>query len=572
MWDIESYIKDFSKYPQPVAKKQWVEAYDEMAVHSRKKSPTKLINKRRPYEDESVKKYRIDNYEHVTMTVITRGIERLQTILSQANVNIDIPESLSSYLSEPIFQGGNWDNFVDNFVMRRMIEDPNGLIVWFPKGKGVEIGNEKVNPVPILLLSKNIHHFDENVLTFLSDEKSEVKDNGSQKFTGKVYYIVTKESYYKYIQVGDKSKNKFELHEYYKHDLEELPVVSLGGIECGSMQREGSKGLKNQEITYLGSYFSSAVPYLNEAARQFSDHQAIMVTSAHPIREMESVPCIAEGCEGGKIRIFGDNDTDIDFKTCKTCSGKGEVIPSSPYGVLFRKRSNLFNEKQMSPTPALRYIAPPVEILKYTGDHWKDMIEAAEKAINLLFIDNAQSGKAKEIDRESLTSMLDKIGKNIYDNIYKKSYNIVHALRENSSSGAIVINLPASFRVRTEEEMVKEISELKTENSSSFIVSQSVIELIMKRYSGNRVLQKIAKFLISYDPLFPYSTSEKIQMQAAGIVSKTDNFRSLNAMRICQEIATEDKTSFLEMSFNELKTKVEEMISKIEPPQRDPIV
>ena len=563
MFEIDEYIRRFSRYPSPLPLKHWKREHEEISVHTRALTPKKIIDGRRPFEDEGIKNYRKDTYEPITASIFSRAIDNLQRILSGAQVSINVDDELRNYLSQPAYGGVDFRTFINKRVVRRMIEDPNGVLLWWPSGRGVDVANVQVDVEPLLVLSTQIKHYDENVFTFLSRESSPVTTTEEgrtvTKNEGKVFYVVTKESYYRYVQIGAKQDNKFELIEVYRHDLNRLPLITLGGEEAEELKQDGSS------IIYQKSYFHSAVPYANETIRQFSDHQGIMVTAAFPIREMEEIPCTAEGCKGGVIQEVEEKNGErhVNTKTCSTCGGRGYIVPLSPYGVLTKKtKSGLLEKDQKADVPMMRYISPDVEIVKYSGEHWRQLLKDAEKALNLLFIDEAQSGKAKEIDREDKVSMLDKIGSNVFNSIVLQSLRIIDSLRNigGGKGKTISVTLPATFQAKTESELIEEIVTLRDKNAPSFLLAQATIDYVKKRYSGDRVMMKAIDFLSGYDPIFYLTQEEKDRLLANSVVTEDQHGRSLYAFSVVQTVAREKGEEFLTLTQEEITKAVDALL------------
>jgi len=83
MFDIEIYFEEFFKHPTPVALRYWGEVYDDMSVHTRGITPTKLLKNRRPYEPEEIQKYRQDSYEPFTKDPVDRAIVKSAAYFQQ---------------------------------------------------------------------------------------------------------------------------------------------------------------------------------------------------------------------------------------------------------------------------------------------------------------------------------------------------------------------------------------------------------------------------------------------------------------------------------------------------------
>ncbi|MFM9061024.1 MAG: hypothetical protein ACKOQP_05095, partial [Bacteroidota bacterium] len=219
-------------------------------------------------------------------------------------------------MNQTKFSGQYFYNYIQKYVVRRMIEDPNGYLVWIPYGEGLTNPAVKVEVEPLVISSNLIKYVDEDMITWLDvEETSEVLENGKRRMSGEVYYSLTEFGFYKHIQIGNKQDKRFELVEIYMHEMDELPAVVLGG------------DLTDDD--YFESYFSAFVPFANEAIRQYSDWQGVMTTSAFPYREEQSETCSAPGCRDG----FVFDNTLQDNRACRSCKGTGKVISRSPYGV-----------------------------------------------------------------------------------------------------------------------------------------------------------------------------------------------------------------------------------------------
>lgn len=580
MFEVEKYVQNWRDIKEPEAKPLWVSVYDKMIVHTHGLIATAIIEERRPYEDIKIKNYRKKIFEPITQNVILRAIDSIQRVYSKATVTIKTGDITKTYTAEPNFKGSDLHNYINRSVTKRMIEDPNGLLVWWVKGDGITQANKRVEPEPILLLSKNIVDMNEDILIFLSNEKSIVKvPNNKGGFTdkkiGDVYYVITKDAYWKRIQVGKQSDKKFDFVPYYTHDLGEIPAIILKGYETSHTNQK-----TNEDICYYMSFFAGFVAYGNEALRQFTDYQGVHTVSAHPIREMEEIPCVHEGCKNGKIYAVKDVSGRQERvpENCPSCKGRGMMVPDSPYGVLFRPKQKVGafadTDNKGEKTPLLRYITPPVEILDFSNKSWQEMVEKAEKALNLLFIDEAQSGKAKEIDREQLIATLDAIGRNIYGNIYMNSLRYISQLLGDTKPSSI--NLPASFRNKTEAELLAEQTELKKNGAPDVIVIEATREYMRKKFSDNPIMLKLVDVLALYDPYFIYTVSEKTELYAANALSDEAYVKSINAPRALyavalQTIAKSDLGAWESMSYDEIAKQADEFIAK-NVPKPKPIV
>mgnify|MGYP000861092691 CR=1 FL=1 len=577
MFEIEQFGKDFFKLPKPALIERWAGEYEAMIVHTRGILPSDLIERRRPYEDKRIQKYRKANYEPITKDPFNRALTNLQRIFSKAAVTITFKqEDLKNYLESHNFGGVSFDTYMNRVVLRRMIEDPNGFLVWWPTAVPAE--NERLEPQPMLVLGKQIRHINDEVFSFLSPEKSEVmvtsKTGNARRIRameGEVYYIITTNDYFKLVQYGDIEKRRFRIEPHYSHKLGRIPVLILGGEETGHINPRNG-----EEDVWLCSFFGPAVPYANEAIRQFSDHQGVMITSAFPIREMEPINCTNSKCKGGYISELDEDTRKTSRKECETCHGKGTIVPPSPYGTLLRpKRDDLGGDGSADPVPALRYISPDVEILKYSGEYWQTLVGKTEKALNLLFVEEPQSGVAKTIDREDKLSTLDRIGINVYQNLYHRSAVIVGQLRNLSTKDEdVVVALPPTFISKTEQDLLAEIDSYRKGSVNPMFTSMSMQQLVNKSFPGDVVAQRMIKVLTWYDPLFSYTTQEKMDMEAAGMIDVQTLRRSQFAYTALARLVEEKGADVLEKDRKTVEALVDEQVNAMgaipEPPKVDP--
>lgn len=564
MINLEFVSQKFFSIPKPSAQKHWAVEYNSITRHTQKKSPGELLTKRRPSESREVYEYRIANFEHLTHGVFNRAIERLQEIITESSASVNAPQKLNDYISEIKIDNLTFWQWLNSKVVRRMIDDPNGFIVWWPKGQGLFDATLSVDIEPILLLSKNIKHFNKDFISWKAKETNPIRLGNNELYQGEIYYLVDDTNYYKYVQVSAGGVSRYELQIHYPHKLGRLPIIPLGGDEI-------SEGEGNDELHFLTSYFSGAVPFANEVMKNYSDHQASVITSAHPIREMESMECAHINCTSGKIKTEGK--TPAQWPTCPSCKGSGFAQPVSPYGVLLRPKKKTINGEEVSRMDAMKYHTINPANLEYQEKYWRNYLADTEKALNLLRVEDAQSGVAKEIDREGIKAMIDKIGFNFYNNIVKRSFEIIGALRFINQKIDISLVLPESFKPKTESELAEELYNFIEKGAPDFIVIAAAEKFIKKRFSGDKKLLRIAEFLLIKDPLFVYTPEQKNMLIASGSADVIEAQISIKSSSIMMRIAAiMGMEAFMQADFNTLEQKFDAETAKIiEPIERNTV-
>ena len=547
---IEDYLFNLVKQSHPLGHSEWVRVYDEMTVHTQGKRPDKLIKTRRPYEDAGILDYRLEAFQPITKDAINRAIQNLQRLFSNAEFRYKVDERIAAYLADNRWNDRDFMGWISSEVTRRMIEDPNGCIVYWPTGEGLFNPTVEIELTPILVLSRTIRKADNEGLVWLSRERSEVRVGNKIERSGAVYYAATTAGFFKYIQYGKKSEDKFEIVPHYLQPFDYAPYVTLGG-EGVQIQEED-----NTEVSYYESYFSTYLPFANEAIRQFSDHQGTMVTAAFPIREMQPIECVAQGCRDGKLR----DEMGANIGTCGTCNGTGYIAPPSPYGVLIRPKPGMGEET--TNVPALRYHSPDVAIVKYGEENWRGLLKDAEHALNLLFIDEAQSGVAKTIDREDKEAAIDRIGGNVYNNIVRNSLIIITDMRVLSSDKVEPqVFLPSTFRIKSEQDIIDELSQLKKDGAPEFVVSEVTRELMTRRYGNSPAMVRMVSLLAEFDPFFSMSTERKRELFASAGITEAEYLFSIYAPQALRAISEE--AEFMDQTAEQVKALLDSRLSLV---------
>lgn len=544
MFEIEALNNTVGKLEGPKHFEEWNRIRKEMFIHTRGALPDLLLNTRRPNEAEEVFEYRCSIYEPITKGAMNKAIDKLFRMFQSANYSIKVSDQLNEYLKEKKFEGEYFISFIQKFILRRMIEDPNGAIAWIPSGEGLIDPSKKIDVEAVIVPSNLIRWKSEDAFCWESeDERSPVVVNGKTKHEGRVFYTLTKEGFFKHIQTGKKESNKFALVPVYVHNIGAVPVVILGGNPTA----EG----------YFESYFSPFLPFANEAIRQYSDWQGVMTMSAFPYREEVAEDCHEKGCRNG---VIFDKEKE-EHVQCSTCKGTGKIFARGPYGVFVRsKGSSLFEGQQADNQPLVRFVSPPVDIIKYSGEAWKELLRQAEDALHLVFTQEAQSGKAKEIDREDSDAMITKISNNVFDEIIFKSLLYLETYREINNPVQPEIVKPISFRAKTEEDLIEEINSLSGKNAPIAFQVEAAKDLARKRFSGNKAVSRMVEILVAFDPIYNVSTADKSILLANGTIKKQDIQKSLFAYKTLQELVSVEGTEFLEKPLNEIFAKLDEKL------------
>ena len=529
MFDIEEYTKAFFKIDIKEMQEEWEEVFNQMAVHTRMRKPEELLLKMRPNEEQHIFNYRLENYRPITYGSMNRALDSVSRILSKIQYEVIAPDNVKAYMNKKQFTDGqdfyNFYSFFEKIVLKRGIEDPNGWLVWLPSGKGVIDNSVNVDPKPYFFSCKQIHDISENVCSFLSDEKSEINENGTRTL-GDVYYIITKNEFYKFVQISKDKRKKYRLDLVYTHNIEEIPAVILGGD-------------KNAE-GYYESYFAPYCAFGDEAINTFSDWQAIKVTSGFPYTEE-----FYTECELVTPRKTSDPIPEKEQKYKRNVDM--QKFPRTPFNTIIRKVPGNKNDGDITgerilpaDIPSKRFISPDIAVLDYSGKAWEKLIEMAEDSLHLNLGNNSnQTEGAKQMDKEEHYAMIDKISSNYFNHLMLNSIKFIDCYinRIFFEKSTISINTPSTFRLKTEQDIVDEINTLKEKNAPSFFLAEATTELAKRRFNGNPVSKKIFDLISILDPLFIYDVNQKISLVNSGAVTKEAYIKSIYAHTILQRLS-----------------------------------
>lgn len=548
--------KGVKSLPEPELKPEWQKVFNRMVVHSRGVPPADLLRSAFPNEDDDIMRYREKNYEPVTTGAFDNGFDNLYRALSESNYSLIAPDSLKEYLRDLHVNNVPFNQFIFKINLRRKIEDPNGLLVVIPYGDGVTDPTKKVDAKFELVLSSQIIYVTEEVMIFKSCEKSiiSVKGKGDKRqdlAEGDVYYAITDTDYFRYIQKGKKEDNYFEVEEYYTHNIGEKPYVVLGGRATGKLDK-----VTGEEQFYFLSDFNAFVAHANEALIDKSIHQGVKVTSAFPIRVMDEMPCDNKpACNQGFIYDEGGQL----LHKCQRCKGTGNLIPTSVYkGIVLNKKKKAPFTDGMKENRPFEYIYPSTDILKLMGEECDNSLRKAKEALQSAFVEVAQSGAAKEMDRQDQYSMMYSFSDYFFEINYKKPVYFLYKLLNPSGKDQIGVIKPVSFKMKDESVLQAEFVAALGANVPMGILTNIYIDLVKKRFSGDHVGLRIEEVSLMYDPFYIYPIEKKNELLMVQAMKQNDYIKSTRITSVVWSIYRENLEKFFKLD----DAKLVEMINK----------
>lgn len=453
----------------------------------------KYILSRHPREEDVTRWWRYSQYKPLTKSAFQRLINVVRGLIYQDTkhtLEVDDADN-KSYLDGQNFQEKN--NFISlfkNIFLQTLFEDPNGYLVIIPsKPRNETISETKPLDVSFMYVRcVNILFQDDEDLIFKSEN-------------GDYSYWINKTDI---IRFKKNDKSKWEKEEgYFSHKFDFIPAIKLGGIF-------------NDD--YYKSFIDDAVSIADEFISSYSSEQLIDKEASHPYIQQATVECPT--CNGiGSTQEVTDvcdlypNGTRQ--TTCNTCSGKKQISinPAERYEVPVEEM-----DKQM-----VRLINPDVSINQYHRNKNKDIFNSILDALNLLKVDEAQSGVAKTIDRDNLYQFTSSVSDRLFE-LKEFCLKCFIAYRSTSPtfSGGYTLQKPYKFETQTAIELLTELSTAQTNGTPLHIRKYLINEFVNKRYKGNDIDIKINQIYAILDNTFGLSLTELVSAKEIGLITDKD--------------------------------------------------
>lgn len=537
----------------------------EMCVHADGIFPTKMIEERRPNEPLEVVAYRKIIWKAKTKPTFTKVYSSLQKIRRSQDWSIRYEdadkfsriaedETLESYCEQHFPYFTSMTNWVFSLLLRKYLIDPNAVCFVYPIAYDVQ-ETEYLQPFPQIYDSCN-------VLMFVPEDYAVLRlDNGcsyyvrNKLYKGKSFFFVTTEYIYRYDQIDN--KGSYKLVSAYEHRTGVLPVFKLKGILVDQVEDQ-----------YLyESRISGMIPELDEALREYSDLQAAKVLHIYPERweytQQECTHCKGTGRRTNPQWVDG-MDVQLAVIGCNTCGERG-YIAAGPYNkILVRPTSNATEGQAMPPMPPAGYIAKDIDIVKLQEEGVSRHIYNALAAINFEFLADtplAQSGIAKEVDRDELNNTVHSIAEDIVavmDNLYwliaRYRYKDLYPL-DIVDTMLPVVNVPEKFDMLTIGLAGKELTDAKTGKMNATLLNALEIDYAGKRFNTEPEVRDLLQLILSLDPLPNVSEDDKMSRLSNKGITQQTYIISSNIQEFVQRAIEEDE-EFVHLQLAEQKAKL----------------
>jgi hypothetical protein len=222
----------------------------------------------------------------------------------------------------------------------------------------------------------------------------------------------------------------------------------------------------------------------------------------------------------------------------------------------------------MSP---IRYEGPPIDSVVVLNNERDKTERSAENALNIQkAVELAQSGRAKEIDRERDYVAIGRIAEDFFNKL-AQSLRIIQGLRFLDTDSEIVVNPPRSFDIKNESGLLAEFLEAMKDTPPNFRYS-AYMDFIKRRLSSDKKAQRVAMLAAEYAPLYLYSTDEREALLLARTISREDAIKAVFVFSALQKLIGEDfdiyqdGAAIFEAIDEELSERLRPAVAATEPP------
>lgn len=532
--------------------KETVEDYNEIRIHANGEFPKELIEERRPSEGQEIFDYRQKIWEPITKEDVGKVVTSLSKIRRSSDWSIafnkeNLPaqvtpeESLQTYTTEKYPEWTSLTNWFFSVFLKNYLMDANALVFVFPKKTVIE-ANEYLEPIATIFNSDQVHEYvaGEYAIIKSKSEKANYSE-GNMNLEGTVWYVIDKEYYRKYEQT--KSTGEHTMTFEYAHNLGMLPLFKAGGIyKCSK-----------EHYTLMESRISGMIPYLNEAVREYSDMQAEVVQNIFSERweyaSQSCNKCVENGVSTGKIKLPKGKG----YVNCDACNGTG-TTGSSPYKKTIIRPANTNLGEQPTPTPPGGFFQKDISIAELQDRRIDKHKYRGLAAINMQFLEKtplAESGIAKEVDRDELNNFVYSITEDVVAAMDKTFY-LINELRYTVAVPSQVarvkmlpqIAVPEKFDILSSTFLADEVEKAHTSKLNPIIIGALEVEYAAKKFYNNHEIKNELMCVLSLDPL-PYITEDEkmVRLQNGGI-TMNDYIISSNIVAFVRKAVALDKNFY----------------------------
>lgn len=463
---------------------------------------------RHPKEPEITRQWRFSQYKPFTKQGFGKAISMITgSIFQDSGYSITLDDQDDNdYIWGNNFQGKKLTQFV-SFHFKSIAEDPNGFFLVIPKEPGYVTTTSRVEPDVWFIYTKEIHYISKDEIIFKRDG---------------IVWVINKVGYFRFAQ-RDQTEEYYHIDEaqggYYAHMLGYIPMFVAGG-------KWNTQG-------HFDSWLVDAKAIADEYVSIKSAEQMVNKEASHPwiIEASEDCPdCnhIGQVMTCYTCRKSGDDCQcesevrQLHQVSCSRCGGSGQ-ISHNPGDRLIAPKEDMKNV-------LVQVVNAPVDINKLHKENVAEAEAGILKALHLYIIDQAQSGRAKEMDMMTRNQFVMSISNDLFDRLITKLCETITALRNIGNTGEgiapapkpPVIVKPTQFLIKTAYDLLEEMEMAKKANVPAYIYGALWVDYTDKQFGGDEVLKRKTMLINQIDKLANKTDAEISVIVLAGGAEQRD--------------------------------------------------
>ena len=501
-----------------------------------------LLN-RHPREADETFQWRLSQYRPYTRTPFQMCMDVVAgAIFQDSNFNVTLED-----VNDAAYINGNNFNDMDlisyiksNFQW--ICEDPNGRFVTIPKEPYYATTTDKIEPRVYFIPSKNIISITDDEMIFNIHDIAWVANNIG-------YFRFKKDpNTGQYIHMDAANGG------YYAHMMGRYPSVIAGG-------KWNTQG-------WFDSWLNAAKAVADDFVSSKSAEQLVNKEASHPFIVEASTDC--PDCNAGLIQV--------------AC----QVTPETPQGQQLIRCPRCGGSHTISHNPADRMIVPPdqmkeklvqiinpdVEINKFHKENCQDLYDSMMEALHMNYIEQAQSGVAKDKDMETRYQFIINISNDLFDRIITRIIIDILSLRNVAVQGNNVvpaptgfyITKPTQFQIKTASQLLDEYTVATKSQLPDYVRAKHVEDYVDKQFGGDEVLKKKTFLINRMDFLAVATEGDKQSRVLGGACANRDWQFSVVLPGLLDTVIREKGSEwFVAAKYDDVKALVDAAFKLIEP-------
>jgi hypothetical protein len=536
-----------------------VELAEELAIHANGEFPDDLISERRPAESAEIRDYRQKIFTPITKPVFTKVYNSLMKIRKSSDWMISFPTNIPAFIAEDeapekyimkdLPRNSSITNWMFSVAFKPYLIDANAVVLTMPINYEIQ-ENEYFKPYPRIFTSAQVLDYRINEFYLLQDAEMFSYEEDDYYFTnGRRFFLIQPDIF----QVFEEKNGKISEVFQFPNVLGYIPVRHMNGM----VVQQGN------HCTLYESRISGIVPMLNEAVREFSDLQSEIVQHIHStmwaIQPQQCGRCKGVG------EIPRENTAPI---ACPGCGGKG-LLPLNPFEHIVMPMPKAGENNAI--TPPIGYVQKQTDIARLQEERIRQHIYDALSAISMEFLAEtpiAQSGVAKQVDREELYSFVHSIAEDIVRIMDEVVYDILawrhYAQNVDVNTLLPYIPVPERYDMLSGKVLVDELTSMVQAKVDPAIINAAQIELADKKFNESKV-KDLVILKLKLDP-FAGVPEENISLQRTfGAVDQNDLVVHANISKFVTR-ALSEVDGFADLSYSEQEQIMQKYAAEFKKP------